>query len=144
MNVNHLGRGGEQASCFLGFSDSSQPVLNSTSLPWLRTPASSVWPFTPFKILICIKQSRPPLADGWKEWRGKCRAISRQRRCQRESERERTSEGSHAISSIGDYSSSLPPRRHHNVYHLLTAAKVFESWLENIEPKIFDGRGECI
>ena len=61
------------------------------------------------------------------------------------SERERASEeGSHAISSIGDYSSSLPPRRHHNVYHLLTAAKVFESWLENIEPKIFDGRGECI
>ena len=58
--------------------------------------------------------------------------------------RERVSEGSHAISSIGDYSSSLPPRRHHNVYHLLTAAKVFESWLENIEPKIFDGRGECI
>ena len=62
----------------------------------------------------------------------------------RERERERVSEGSHAISSIGDYSSSLPPRRHHNVYHLLTAAKVFESWLENIEPKIFDGRGECI
>ena len=63
-------------------------------------------------------------------------------------ERERTSEGGEPRNFVYwrlfFFPTSSSSRRHHNVYHLLTAAKVFESWLENIEPKIFDGRGECI